>query len=62
MYVHLFKQKKEFYMIINYRSILFFSVFVMFAFQCEKNHNTISPNGFVYATLDTEPVEDSDDT
>ena len=49
-------------MIINYRSILFFSIFVMFVFQCEKNHNTIAPNGSVSATFETEPVEDSDDT
>ncbi|SVA55552.1 uncharacterized protein METZ01_LOCUS108406, partial [marine metagenome] len=32
-------------MIINYQGILLFSIFVMFAFQCEKNHNTIAPNG-----------------
>ena len=49
-------------MIINYQGILLFSVFVMFAFQCEKNHNTIAPNGSVSATFETEPVEDSDDT
>ena len=44
------------------RNILFFSIAVVFSFQCKKNHNTIPPNGSVSATFETEPVENSDDT
>ena len=42
------------------KNILLF--LALFAFQCEKNHNTLPPNGSVSATFETEPVEDSDDT
>ncbi|SVA56483.1 uncharacterized protein METZ01_LOCUS109337, partial [marine metagenome] len=27
------------------KDVLLFLILVMFAFQCEKNHNTIAPNG-----------------
>jgi 3-phytase len=63
MYVHLFKQKKEFYMIINYQKTVFFIILVYICIisGCFKEKIVRVTDGYVNATMETDPVTGRDD-
>ena len=63
MYVHLFKQKKEFYMIINYQKTVFFIILVYTCIisGCFKEKIVRVTDGYVNATMETDPVTGRDD-